>query len=303
MWAGLPTPWKEDWSLDEQSLVTNIQRMIKARVQGIYLLGSTGEFYALNFDEFKATVDILVGEASASGIPLAVVCASPSTRETIRLLEYAALREIDAAQLVLPYWMEMTEREMMNFFRDVASAVPDLPIIHYNIPRAKRFLLGPDYSKIRQVLPNLVASKFTFAGSHFGDLCEAAILNPEMKFFVGESLLVSAMQIGAHGSSSSLVYTNSAYLLKMYELARTGHWQEALAIQKQVQLFTGGLIAILSDLGEGYIDPVVDKGLGVASGGIVGHQRTRAPYIGWSDATVSTVRKWIADHFPEFLAE
>ena len=303
MWAGLPTPWNEDWSLDEDSLTTNIKRMVDARVQGIYLLGSTGEFYALNYDEFKTSVDILVRVASGNGIPLAVVCASPSTRETIRFLEYAAEHRCDAAQLVLPYWMELTDRELMAFFRDVASAVPNLPIIHYNIPRAKRFLLGPDYAKIREVLPNLVASKFTFAGSHFGDLCEAAILNPGMKFFVGESLLVSAMQVGAHGSSSSLVYTNCKYLLKMYDLAQSGQWQEALAMQRNVQLFTGGLIRMLSDLGEGYIDPVVDKGLGVASGGIVGHQRTRAPYVGWSDSTVAAVRKWIADKFPEFLAE
>ena len=43
--------------------------MIKVGAHGIYLLGSTGEFYAMDFDEFKAVVEILVseGEAIAEG--------------------------------------------------------------------------------------------------------------------------------------------------------------------------------------------------------------------------------------------
>ena len=66
-------------------------------------------------------------------------------------------------------------------------------------------------------------------------------------------------------------------------------------------LFTG-LDAELDKLGEGGIDPVVDKGLGLAAGGIVGHPRTRAPYIGWSEESVLAVRTWLKEGFPDFLA-
>lgn len=302
IWAGLPTPWKKDLSLDDNSLAANIQRMIKVGVHGIYLLGSTGEFYALDHGEFKAVVDILADEGLGSGIPLSVVCSSPSTRETIRLLEYVSQRGCSAAQIVLPYWMELTERELLQFFRDISGAVPDLALIHYNIPRAKRFLLGSDYARIREVAPNLVASKFTYVGVHFADLFDAIVLNPAMKFLVAENLLVSAMQLGAHGSCSSLVYTNSSYVMKMYELARNGNWEKALLMQKRISLFMSGVDALLTSLGEGGIDPVADKGLAIAAGGIVGHQRTRPPYIGWSDATVRAVRKWMKRYFPEFLA-
>ena len=302
MWAGVPTSWKQNFALDESSLRTNIRRMIQAGVHGIYLLGSTGEFYALDAAEFKTVVDILTDEGSESGIPLSVVCSSPNTRDTIGQLSYAAQRGCDAAQVVLPYWMELTEREVLQFFRDVSNAVPHLRLIHYNIPRAKRFLLGEDYVRIREVAPNLVGCKFTFAGSHFGDLLDALVLNPGMKFFVAESLLVSAMQIGAHGSCSSLVYTSSSYLMQMYSLARKGLWAEALQMQKRIRLLQNGVSALVEARGEGDIDPVIDKGLGVAAGGIVGHQRTRPPYIGWSDATVCEVRKWMNVHFQEFLA-
>ena len=181
IWAGLPTMFNADWSLDLGAMETNIKRMIKAGVQGIYLLGSTGEFYALEFDEFKQLTTLLVKVAGGSGIPLAVNCGTPDTRTTLRKLEYIKEAGVNAGQFIIPYWMELTERELIQFFKDVHSVVPNLPLIHYNIPRAKRFLLGPEYARVREVMPNLVAVKFTFAGSHWGDLQEAIRLNPGLE--------------------------------------------------------------------------------------------------------------------------
>ena len=302
IWAGLPTMFNADWSVDMGAMETNIKRVIKDGVHGIYLLGSTGEFYAMEFDEFKQLADLLVKTTAGSGIPVAVICGAPITRTTVRQLQYVKKAGVTAAQLVIPYWMEMTEREFMQFFKDVNKAVPDLPIIHYNIPRAKRFLLGPDYVKVREVLPNLAAVKFTFAGSHFGDLQGAIRLNPDLKFFVGENLLVSGMLIGARGSCSSIVYTNPDTVLNMYRLAKEHKWEEALVMQARMEDFFAGVFPIIEKLGEGAIDPVADKGLGLAAGGIVGHPRTRAPYIGWSEESVRAVRAWMKKNFPDFVA-
>ena len=170
VWAGLPTMFNADWSLDLGAMETNLRRVIKAGVYGIYLLGSTGEFYAIEFDEFKQLADLLVKTTAGSGIPVAINCTSPNTHDTVRLIQYAKKSGVSAAQLAIPYWMEMTDRELLRFFKDVSTAAPDLPIISYNIPRTKRFLIGPDYVKIREVMPNLVGCKFTYADIHFGDL-------------------------------------------------------------------------------------------------------------------------------------
>jgi len=303
IWAGLPTMFNADWSLDMGAMETNIKRMLEAGAQGIYLLGSTGEFYAMEFEEFKQLADLLVKTTAGSGVPVAMICGSPVTRTTLRQLQYLRKAGVTAGQLVIPYWMDLTERELMQFFKDVHTTVPDLPIIHYNVPRTKRFLLGPDYVKVRERMPNLAAVKFTYAGSHFGDLQEAIRLNPDLKFLVAENLLVSGMQIGARGSCSSIVYTNSKFVLKMYRLAKEHKWDEAVLMQARIDGFYAELSAILAKLDEGEIDPVADKGLGLASGGLVGHPRTRAPCVGWSEDSVQAVRAWLMKDFPEFVAE
>ncbi len=249
-------------------------------------------------------VDIQAELCGAAKKPLQIGCCSDATRETLRLVEYAASKkEVGAAQIVLPYWMELTEREILQFFADLYKACPDLPLVHYNVPRAKAFLGADDYLKILEVAPSLVGVKYTFAGSNFGALQDCLIRLPQLSFFVAENLLASAMMLGARGSYSSLVNTNPAFMLQMYEYCSAGEWKAAIEMQQTAARFFDESAAFIEARGEGAIDPVFDKGLGVASGCVVGSQNTRAPYIGWSDETVSALRAWLQAHYPQFLFE
>lgn len=304
IWAGITMSWDERDRFDEASYRANTEAMCRAGVHGVYTTGSTGEFYALDFDEFRRMVDIQAEICGRHNMPLQIGCCSDSTRETLRLLEYAAGKpQVGAAQVNIPYWMELTDRELLQFFKDLHRACPDLPLVHYNIPRSKRYLLGPDYLRVLEVAPNLIGVKFTFAGMHFGQLQEALLLTPPLCYFIGENLLVSAMMLGARGCCSSLVCTNPAFMLGMYDHASHGRWSEALAMQQTAARFFVESAAFIENRGEGTMDPVFDKGLAVAAGCAVGSQRTRAPYIGWSNDTVEATRRWLKERYPQFLSE
>ena len=149
IWAGVTLSWDESYRFDEETYAKNIERTLDANVHGIYTTGSTGEFYALNYDEFCSMVDIVSDLCGAAGVPLQIGCCSDATAKTVKLLEYATgKKEVGAAQVNLPYWMELSDREVVQFFKDLHSACPDIPLIHYNIPRTKRFLHGHDYLRI-----------------------------------------------------------------------------------------------------------------------------------------------------------
>src|SRR4029078_2580596 len=130
----------------------------------------------------------------------------------VRMLEYVADKPaVGAAQVALPYWLEMTDREVLQYFRAFPRVCPDLPLVHYNIPRAKRFLTGPDYLRVLEVAPNLIGVKFTFAGSHCAQLQQALMLTPDIAYFVADHLLASAMMLGARGRCSSMIATTPRY--------------------------------------------------------------------------------------------
>ena len=302
VWAGITMTWDETFRFDEEPYARNIERLIAAGVHGIYTTGSTGEFYALEYGEFCRMVDMQAELCGGAGMPLQIGCCSDATAKTIKLLEYAAGRkEVGAAQVTLPYWMELTERELLQFFKDLHRACPEIPLVHYNVARAKRFLQGPDYVRILEAAPNLIGVKYTAAGDNFGHLQKALMMTPELSYFVAENLLVSAMQLGAKGSYSSLVCSDPRFMLEMYAQAQAGRWPEAIKMQQRADRFFRDIGILMEDRGEGGIDPVCDKGLGVASGCLLGHQRCRPPYIGWSDEFIETARAWLREKYPEFL--
>lgn len=302
IWAGVTMSWDNADGFDETSFRENTERICRAGVNGIYTTGSTGEFYALDYDEFCRMVDIQADSCGRYNMPLQIGCCADSTRRVIRLLEYAArYPQVGAVQVVVPYWIEVNDRELLGFFSDLYRACPEMPLVHYNIPRAKRFLSGPDYLRILEVAPSLVGVKFTFAGSNFSALQRAMLTTPQLSYFVGEDLLVSAIMLGARGSYSSLVCTNPEFMLALYNHAASGHWTEALKMQTAAVRFFDEVSSLVESRGEGTSDAVFDKGLGVASGFLVGSARTRAPYIGWSEETIAVVRRWLQDHHSQFV--
>lgn len=303
IWAGVTLSWHEDYSFDEASFRENLKRLSRHKVAGIYTTGSTGEFYVLDWPEFKNMVDVFFEVVGPTGLPTQVGCCADDTRDVLRMVEYAAGKGAGGAQITLPYWMKLTDQEMLQFFKDVYTAVPDLPLIHYNIPRTKHFLTGPDYVRVLEVAPSLIGVKFTFAANHFGDLQHATQLTPGLSYFVSENVLVSAMQVGARGCYSSLVCTNPDFMLKLFDLAEAGSWDEALEAQSLIVRFFRELGEQMEKLGLGGMDPVADKGMAVASGLFVGHQRTRPPYIGWSDDGVRSVRQFLQERYPMFVSE
>lgn len=302
IWAGVTLSWNEDFTLDEQAFRENLRRLCASKVHGIYTTGSTGEFYVLDFSEFQSVVNITMEVVGPSGIPVQIGCCADNTRTVQRQVEYAARAGADGLQIVIPYWMELTDAEIAQYLKDVSNAAPEMPLIHYNIPRAKKFLVGMDYRRALEAAPSLIGVKFTFAGSHFGELQQSLQLTPELSYFVGEDLLVSAMQLGARGSYSSMVCTNPSFMQELFTLAETRQWDKAIKKQSHLAKFFRELGHLMDKLNLGGIDPVADKGLAVASGLFTGHQRTRAPYIGWSDTGVVQVRAWLKEHYPEFLA-
>ena len=301
-WAGVTLSWNEDYSFDEASFRRNLRRLATFDVPGIYTTGSTGEFYALDWPEFRRMVDIFFEEVGPTGKPTQIGCCADDTRDVLRMAEYAASKGAGGIQFVLPYWMDLTDREVTQYFKDVSRAVPNTPLIHYNIPRAKRFLTGPEYRKLLEVAPNMIGVKFSFTGSNFGLLQQALQITPELSYFVKEDYLVSAMMLGARGSYSSIVCTNPHFMLDLFALAEKRQWEEALKMQGMLVAFFRDLERVAGEWDLGRMDPVIDKGLAVASGLIAGHQRTRPPYIGWSDEGVKKVRAWLQKDYARLVA-
>ncbi|MFH1007221.1 MAG: dihydrodipicolinate synthase family protein [Candidatus Latescibacterota bacterium] len=93
--AGVTMSWDPDDAFDEASCRINTEQMCQAGAHGIYTTGSTGEFYALDYQEFCRMVDIRVEICSRYDMPLRIGCFADAARKTLKLLGYAASKSVE----------------------------------------------------------------------------------------------------------------------------------------------------------------------------------------------------------------
>jgi dihydrodipicolinate synthase/N-acetylneuraminate lyase len=297
-WAGLPVAWTEDDRLDEATCRADVARCCDAGVPGVYTGGTTGEFYAMEFDEFEAVTRATIDEARARGIPVMIGCTSTYTLGTARRAAFAAECGADAIQVAMPFWMEIGNSEIVPFFTEVARAAGNLPLSIYETTRSKKVLSLDQHRAIKDSVPSylvLKANGGTLGCTPAG--CEA--LSELVNVFVGEHELGTLGRLGAKGCCSSLVYWNPDIILGLWQQVVHQDWGNVDATCFQLnQLFEYLDEAFCP---KGLTDSALDRLGTTACGFLKCGLRSRGPYSCATGDDVKSLRRWFREHFPEML--
>ncbi len=297
-WAGLPVAWTDDDRYDEKTYRGDVARCCAAKIPGVYTGGTTGEFYALEYEEFTAITDTTIAECKQGGTPVMIGCSTTFTRGTIRRARYARDKGADAIQIALPFWMALTDDEILRFVVEVAAAVPGLPISIYETQRAKRAIPLEVHRKIHAAVPTVISIKSN--ENTVGCTPEGcAALSEFCNVFVGEDLLSELGPSGAVGCCSSLIYFNPRMMMKMFDLLYAGKWNELQPMTDQVKyLLSEGLKTLFE---RGHLDSSLDRLMGRSAGFLKTSLRCRAPYSSCTEKDLEYLQKWIRKNMPEWL--
>ena len=118
MWVSVPTEWNQDGEFDEKIFRKTTAMLIEAGAHGLYTTGTTGEFYAIDFEEYKMVTDVFLDEV-AGKVPIQIGANWFNTRDTIKRVRYARDKGADAVQICFPGWITMTTEQYDQFFVDV----------------------------------------------------------------------------------------------------------------------------------------------------------------------------------------
>lgn len=297
-WAGLPVAWTDDNLFDESTYRADVTRCCQAGVPGVYSGGTTGEFYAMEFDEFQQIARATVEACHACGKPAMIGCSSTYTLGAVRRAQYAAELGADAIQVALPFWMEMGEEQIVPFFKEVGAACGGIPISIYETTRAKRVLTLEQHRDIHSAVPNYLMVKSN--ADTLGVTPEGcAALSQFVNVFVGENLWNALGPQGARGSCSSMVYWNPRIILNVWREVEQRNWNAVGRWHEQIELL---LRFFHHEFGpKGFTDTAYDRLGGVASGFLKTSLRSRLPYPSAGEEDVRTLRRWYQKHFPEML--
>jgi 4-hydroxy-tetrahydrodipicolinate synthase len=159
------TPLDSDERLDRPAVQRLVDFLIDGGVDGLFVLGSTGEAPTLRLSVRQALVEA-TAEAVGGRVPVIAGVLEPATARVIDDLRALSGRGLDAYVITAPYYFGgPTDAELESHFRRVAEAA-DLPILLYNIPQTTKVNLSADLVLRLSSHPNVAGIKDSSGNWH-----------------------------------------------------------------------------------------------------------------------------------------
>lgn len=131
--VAIVTPMHEDGSVNYEKLGELIEFQIANSTDAIIICGTTGESSTMSHGEHLKTIKYAIDKV-AKRIPVIAGTGSNCTETAIMMSKEAASYGADALLIVTPYYNKATQKGLIAHYTAIANAVPDTPIIMYNVP-------------------------------------------------------------------------------------------------------------------------------------------------------------------------
>src|SRR5215467_4407855 len=190
------TPFDEKIRVDEQVMRQLVDFHISAGVQGLFVLGSTGQGPAMTIEERKQAAAIALDQAK-SRVPVVIHVGTADAQSTVELAEHAVAHKADAVAIVPPYYYsDHTEFEIIEHYKAVAKAVA-LPIFIYENPKYSGISIPPGFAvRMKEQVPSLKGIKVAYGQ---GALLVYVRLLPDVSVFTGNADLFGLVPFGLAG--------------------------------------------------------------------------------------------------------
>ncbi|HON80196.1 MAG TPA: 4-hydroxy-tetrahydrodipicolinate synthase [Spirochaetota bacterium] len=228
LYTAMVTPFANG-KIDYDAVKKIIEMQIKAGVDGIVPMGTTGESPTVSFEEHKEFIKEVVSMVNGR-VKIIAGTGSNSTEEAICLSQSAENNGVDALLLVNPYYNKPTQKGLVAHFETIARAV-SIPIVLYNIPgrTGVNFLPESVFELINRV-PNIVAIK-----EATGDIAQMMrvieLCGEKLTLLSGDdNLLLPVLGIGGKGVISVLSNLIPADIKKIITLFNEGNINECRSL-------------------------------------------------------------------------
>ena len=243
-WAIIPTPakdnasdWRETDTVDLDETARAVDALIAAGVDGILSLGTLGECATLTWDEKRSFIATMV-EAARGRVPIFAGTSTLSTRETIQQTRAACDLGADGTMLGPPMWNKPDVGTAVQFFKDVAEAVPEMAICVYANPFVFKFDFPPPFWAQVAAIPQVVMAKTASAGTYLRDLGASRgniRLMPIDAEYYAAARLDPETAVAFWSSSASCGPAPVIALRDMViEAKKTGDWSKAKALTGKI---------------------------------------------------------------------
>lgn len=226
------TPFEHDGSVDEPMLRKLVDFYVAASVQGLFVLGSSGQGPAMSMDERKRAAAIAI-EENAGRAPIIVHVGTADTETTVELARHA--REHGAAGIgVIPpyYYSDHSEYEILAHFRSVADAAP-LPVFIYENPKYSGISIAPRFAqRMKEEIPAIRGIKVAYGAGAMLDYVR--LFPPDVSVFTGNADLFGLAPFGVAGMINPPTGFVPELCVELWRALEREDYRRAVELQRRV---------------------------------------------------------------------
>lgn len=225
------TPLTEEGKFNKKATRKLVNYLIDGGVHGLFIVGTTGEFYGMTPEEKREVFQVVMDE-NKGRVSIYAGTNGITTRETVMLTQMAEDCKVDAVSVLTPMFITPSQDQLIKHYTTIANST-SLPVVLYNNPpKTGVNLTASTVAKLAEV-PNIVSIK-----DSSGDLTLTADYirltqdRDDFSVMVGrDTLIYGALCYGAVGSIASCANVAPRLCVDIYEKFIAGDLKASLKAQ------------------------------------------------------------------------
>ena len=281
------TPLSAPNKLDVQSTERMVRHLLSGGVDGIFLLGTTGEgphlAYAVREALVKKVCSVVKGK-----VPVLVGITETDMEDALAFAARCRALGADGVVAAPPYYFKLTQAECVLWFTALADRSP-LPVVVYDMPAHTDTVIDPSTIVKLAAHPNIVAMKDSSSIIALFNKFRLALepFKGRFSLFMGpDEAMGEAVALGADGGVCTGANLWPAAFKAMYLAAKSGDMAKVAKLQR----FTTMSSCLLYGLGAGQIGFLKGVKAALAEMGLV-RNVLAAPFEPFGERELKCVRK------------
>lgn len=224
--TAMATPFAESGAVDYEAARRLAAHLLEHGSHGLVLAATSGELPTLT-DEEEIILLRAVREEVGDDVLLVCGAGTNDTRHSCELTKMVAEAGADASLVVVPYYNKPNDAGIRAHFETVAAAVPELPMVMYNIPSRVVVNASPQLLGELGQVDNIVAVKQA-NDAELGPIEGLTVLAGN------DDVFLRVLEFGGGGGITVSSHIVGDRMREMWDAAQAGDLERARQIDAEI---------------------------------------------------------------------
>lgn len=231
--TAVPVAFHEDGSLDLDGSREILEYVARSGNEGAFVLGTTGEFPSLTFEERGALTELSL-QVLSPVMRVVVHVGGASTYDALRYLQQAREAGAKEVAILTPYYLKATDAALLDYFTQLSAAADGLQVYVYVFRAVSGNFVNNELMARLAQLPNVVGAKVSDEPLEQLAAYRAVVPEGFIIYTGGDRDLARAGRFGAQGVISGISSVLPKPFRALAAAAASGSEEELATAQKAV---------------------------------------------------------------------